>query len=248
MRKQMSILKKATVTASLAVAASCFALNNTAHAATVSVDITNPGSFGGTYDPRGGTLDRMQASYNDQTDVFRFRYEFTGDTNLNLGGNYADQLGDGYFKFTDDGNLPNGNGGITAPWYLVDADSGILKIKNENGTVSSGNVDYSYDQLTGEGYVEIWHDVSDVRDVLGTTPNWDGGAFTEGFGIWSHIVDINYIPAFNDPRLTQNWIAFDPEAGSLNSLIVVSEIPLPAAAWLFGSALLGLGTVKRRNA
>lgn len=29
---------------------------------------------------------------------------------------------------------------------------------------------------------------------------------------------------------------------------VVSEVPIPAAAWLFGSAILGLGVIKRRNA
>jgi hypothetical protein len=28
----------------------------------------------------------------------------------------------------------------------------------------------------------------------------------------------------------------------------VSEVPIPAAAWLFGSALLGLGVIKRRKA
>ena len=28
----------------------------------------------------------------------------------------------------------------------------------------------------------------------------------------------------------------------------LSEVPLPAAAWLFGSALLGLGAIKRKKA
>jgi hypothetical protein len=32
------------------------------------------------------------------------------------------------------------------------------------------------------------------------------------------------------------------------ALVTPSEVPLPAAAWLFGSALLGLGVVKRRKA
>lgn len=34
----------------------------------------------------------------------------------------------------------------------------------------------------------------------------------------------------------------------INESITVSQVPLPAAAWLFGSALLGLGVVKRRKA
>lgn len=31
------------------------------------------------------------------------------------------------------------------------------------------------------------------------------------------------------------------------SQITVSEVPIPAAAWLFGSALLALGTIRRRT-
>lgn len=38
------------------------------------------------------------------------------------------------------------------------------------------------------------------------------------------------------------------DAFKLKSIsITVSEVPVPAAAWLFGSALLGLGTIKRRR-
>ncbi len=38
------------------------------------------------------------------------------------------------------------------------------------------------------------------------------------------------------------------DAFKLKSITVsVSEVPVPAAAWLFGSALLGLGTIKRRR-
>jgi hypothetical protein len=33
-----------------------------------------------------------------------------------------------------------------------------------------------------------------------------------------------------------------------NASLTVSQVPVPAAAWLFGSALLGLGVVKRKNA
>ena len=33
-----------------------------------------------------------------------------------------------------------------------------------------------------------------------------------------------------------------------NIIFTVNEVPIPAAAWLFGSALLGLGAIKRRKA
>ena len=37
-------------------------------------------------------------------------------------------------------------------------------------------------------------------------------------------------------------------SGSVTVTYTYSEVPLPAAAWLFGSALLGLGVIKRRKA
>ena len=40
----------------------------------------------------------------------------------------------------------------------------------------------------------------------------------------------------------------DLQNTSNQSLYVMSEVPIPAAAWLFGSALLGLGAIKRRKA
>ena len=36
--------------------------------------------------------------------------------------------------------------------------------------------------------------------------------------------------------------------GEIRGQVIVNAVPLPAAAWLFGSALLGLGIVKRKKA
>jgi len=50
-------------------------------------------------------------------------------------------------------------------------------------------------------------------------------------------VDVN----FGEEYITN--LSFDPDT---LTLVEVSEIPVPAAAWLFGSALLGLGIFRRR--
>jgi hypothetical protein len=62
----------------------------------------------------------------------------------------------------------------------------------------------------------------------------------------------------NSSRLADNWVysdeytlnasIFNGTAGYGTFLVRTSEVPIPAAAWLFGSALLGLGVFKRRKA
>jgi hypothetical protein len=49
--------------------------------------------------------------------------------------------------------------------------------------------------------------------------------------------DISFL--FETNTATGSW--------EIDDVSVVSAVPLPAAAWLFGSALLGLGVVKRRK-
>jgi hypothetical protein len=40
----------------------------------------------------------------------------------------------------------------------------------------------------------------------------------------------------------------DPETGGYFELTSFAPVPIPAAAWLFGSALLGLGVLKHKKA
>ncbi len=47
--------------------------------------------------------------------------------------------------------------------------------------------------------------------------------------------------------LGEEW-SHTTEYGPIDQVEPPSEVPVPAAAWLFGSALLGLGVVKRRKA
>lgn len=49
-------------------------------------------------------------------------------------------------------------------------------------------------------------------------------------------------------RTVYNVFGYDDVANYAIGYKVPSEVPLPAAAWLLGSALLGLGVIKRRKA
>ena len=42
-------------------------------------------------------------------------------------------------------------------------------------------------------------------------------------------------------------IEFNPNYKELGNLVITNPVPIPAAAWLFGSALVGLAVVKRRK-
>jgi hypothetical protein len=53
-------------------------------------------------------------------------------------------------------------------------------------------------------------------------------------------MELTYWPGSGTPSTT------DPSLRGSVSAISVSTVPVPAAAWLFGSALLGLGVFKRK--
>jgi hypothetical protein len=78
-------------------------------------------------------------------------------------------------------------------------------------------------------------DFGDDSTVLGTTSLFFGAIDTEGFNafLWQETEG-----TYND----QKYIFADDFTLALN------PVPIPAAAWLFGSALLGLGVVKRKKA
>lgn len=118
---------------------------------------------------------------------------------------------------------------IGTPYYTVDASVNNLHFDN-TGTYygyPTGGIDMSGGTVNGDGTITI------AFNGL-----WDGniGLFDEVTAglTGSGAVDVLYEPAliFLEGNLT---------------LTAVSEVPVPAAAWLFGSALLGLAGIKRRK-
>jgi len=97
-------------------------------------------------------------------------------------------------------------------------------------------------------------DIADVADVIGTLQNGDTITMslaleqatwtTVYFGSeWSNLVEVQLLgTALGVP-------GHDPGAALLLNLdnVIVSAVPIPAAVWLFGSALAGLGWMRRRQ-
>ena len=79
--------------------------------------------------------------------------------------------------------------------------------------------------------------------------SWDTGSLLLNDGTASvneyrtvNLSGVNFISLTGQGGLTQATLA------GLNDVSAVSEVPVPAAAWLFGSALLGLAGAKRKRA
>jgi hypothetical protein len=91
------------------------------------------------------------------------------------------------------------------------------------------------DFLTGQNVYSInnWTVATLGFEGFGAWFPTDGAAFTAGPGDWSPVV------------IGESYAASGDYAGTAWS---VASVPLLAAAWLFGSALLGLGVVKRKKA
>ena len=108
-----------------------------------------------------------------------------------------------------------------------------------------------------------WGGVNNLLILMGPTGgSWNGYIFAEGFaGIGEPGADRAYVPGIYRHGPTESQGAgvlfpgpvdtFDAIEGAVGSAgsYLVRAVPLPAAAWLFGSGLLGLiGVARRRKA
>lgn len=122
---------------------------------------------------------------------------------------------------------------------LVSAGS-VTDVAISLSTVAGGSLDFVDGVALG----------SDLMADANSNPT--GGTITlQGTGSTTGIVAQGTVDA-----ATGTWVAYVVSAsdGSLEQVasgsgaFVVNEVPIPAAGWLFGSAVLGLCTVRRRKA
>lgn len=133
-----------------------------------------------------------------------------------------------------------------------------------------GEEHYPTDSVVGTGYEFVWSgvysvDVSDssIQIDFGNISFVDnpetGGYFNGPIISWVHDFTLTGFSNFftsslfssSDIHYGANWIGFDIEGlsftnGDIISVDLVSEVPVPAAAFLFGPALLGFLGMRRR--
>lgn len=115
----------------------------------------------------------------------------------------------------------------------------------------SGSQFNSSDVILNGGGIELTLDIASNPLPLGDWVAYsvllsDAESWMNG-GVAASEADIqSVLGSLTRLRLRGEFIT-GPDTGSLDN-VILSSVPIPAAAWLFGSALLGLSAVKRRKA
>jgi hypothetical protein len=169
-----------------------------------------------------------------------------------------------------------GGGGPTAPYQNPDTALGIPDdLSGTSGgsgfvTLGSGGsltLQFTDNSLTGSGnsdddlwIFEVGPDVEDtfveiskdnltwfsVGKVFGSIAGVDIDAF--GFGVLDFFSYVRLTDDPNEGDTTGITVGADIDAvGAISSAPPVNPVPVPAAVWLFGSALLGLAGAARRR-
>jgi hypothetical protein len=158
-------------------------------------------------------------------------YDANGRMEWETANTWADQLSYGGY---DDWRLPSAGNALTIDYFVTTGELGHMFYNNLGNTAGYsilGNV--SFTDATPGGGTESFLNVQSwfywlaeeyaYNDEIAWTFYTDSGLQTPDYKSVS-----NY-----------SWAVRDGD---------VSTVPVPAAAWLFGSALLGLGVIKRRKA
>jgi len=166
---------------------------------------------------------------------------------------YADTLNNRLTSYVYNGNAVSesysGNSWLNGE--LIKSYSGAL---TTTATSNSIAIDFSIDVSAINNYTTS---VAPSGNHEGH--QWQGAQFAETVGMWVHPVfldNIEYdangaitaldIGTYADGSLKQSWRDFK----DANSTYVVSEhavVPVPAAAWLFGTAIMGLLMASKRK-
>lgn len=115
---------------------------------------------------------------------------------------------------------------------------GIVEVGHlpSNQFVQIGTRDESRDSFGVDCEFDLmWDDESGIFSASGGI-NLYGSSIADGSGDWEMLL----ADSFDDDGIDGRFLE--------GSYLELTEIPLPAAAWLMGSALLGLGAAARRRA
>ena len=165
--------------------------------------------------------------------------DFTGDLNTL-----------GYNQMSTGGQLSvNMDGKVT--FFYIAAESGYSNSFTGASSMSENNESFNWD-----GWNSFSIDVSsgDVLDfnfnsasssALSPVDNYSGSNL-EGLGIMSSTTTPDLVLAYNDNY--RGYIDSDFDDMLVRAKFTATVVPIPAAAWLFGSGLLGLiGLARRRK-
>jgi hypothetical protein len=104
-----------------------------------------------------------------------------------------------------------------------------------SGAVTDLSIDYNQTVI-----VQTFADIGGYNTVVSTTTSHDN--FDSNAGIWTSVQSGSYSGLFS------NIGGATTTTSGTFAINQLTAVPLPAAAWLFGSALLGLGAMKRKRA
>jgi len=198
-------------------------------------------------------------SFDGDIDLYEFNVNNTGAVSI-----WVDTLEDGLdssgFLF-----MKNASGGYNYVNGIANADELYTPNADNTGVYNFSGVN-AFDVAIKNGYQKgVANGVSDTGGTLNLdagqylyaqtgflwVPNADmvgGGALADG---WT---DINTMFGFPDPEFA--WSTWTYQTGGVASnyevyiagdVSEVSAVPVPAAVWLFSSAILGLGAASRKK-
>jgi hypothetical protein len=233
----------------LILLSSVLAIGNAA-ATTYSFDTTYPSGSQGA-----GDISAFSATYNNDSEVLGWSTTIERE---------AGNLANGFWMVLSDGENPKNDVNEYAIVY-GDGLTGDLTAYTYNGINSSDS------WATPGDYIETFTDVltmdtsvadevtfsfsidatgvndHDPDNGLVATDDWDGINFDEHIGIWFHAVVFDGAgPTYdNDGKLTS--FPYSSQSWYDASWQATTVVPVPAAVWLFGSALVGLLGFTRRK-
>lgn len=212
------------------------AISTSAQALTYNYEVGS-GTFGGG---AGYQYDSIKTTYNDQTNILTWEVAHSGSV-----------IPKNFWLVISDGDNPKYNVNEFAIFY-GSYDSDILSAYEYNGQNNANsyqNLDFIGDYsagLTENGNVLGFSiDITGINAFNSDDADWDGSKFAEKVGIWFHPF-IGGITSNEDGEILsldiqkQGWydVGYKP----------TTVVPVPAAVWLFGSAIAGFAGISRRKA